>query len=214
LNATWRNDRFTPLLLRAGIAIPFLYYGLQLLAASFDHDYSFIHNVASELGAISAPNARLFNLGIIVQGLITLAAAPGFWQGMMRVRVKTLLASLTAIAIVINGTQSIWAGIFPLPDPRHGGNALFIVATLAIPFLLAISLWGTAPRWLRIILLLAMAMIVVMAIIMSGLTGIDTITYRGILQRLLTLAIFPPLGLVAYYLQHRFVQKDTLADRP
>jgi hypothetical protein len=64
------RDRVTPILLRVGIAIPFLYFGLQLIAAPFYPGYSFVRNVASELGSDLARYPTPFNIGIMILGIL------------------------------------------------------------------------------------------------------------------------------------------------
>ena len=39
--------------------------------------------------------------------------------------------------------------------------------------------------------------------LMRGMTGLDAHAYRGLLQRVFTLAIFPPIGVAAYVLARR-----------
>ncbi len=46
-----RSDDITLALLRFAIAVPLLYYGIQLVAAPFFPDFSFLGTTASELGS-------------------------------------------------------------------------------------------------------------------------------------------------------------------
>ena len=54
MTATRTRDPLTILLLALAVLIPFIYYGIQIYAASFNPGYSFIHQVASELGSTRA----------------------------------------------------------------------------------------------------------------------------------------------------------------
>ena len=51
---------FNRIALQAGIAVPVLYYGVQLLAAPFYPGYSFITNVASDLGSPTSTVPAIF----------------------------------------------------------------------------------------------------------------------------------------------------------
>ena len=39
--------------------------------------------------------------------------------------------------------------------------------------------------------------------IMSGMTGLDLHTYRGLFQRIFALTVFPPIGAAAFVLSRR-----------
>ena len=121
-----------------------------------------------------------------------------------RLRVHPLVAWPTALALAMNGVQTMWAGFFPLPDPRHGGHPAFIAGMLLLPPLLAASMWKvSASRGLRAYFIASVALLVCMVPIMSGASGLDTQTYRGLSQRIFTLAIFPPIGVAAFVLSRR-----------
>ncbi|MCC6426592.1 MAG: DUF998 domain-containing protein [Phycisphaerales bacterium] len=108
--------------LRLGIAIPFIYYGMQVLSACFFPGYSYLRNTASELGSDLSPHAGVFNIGIMALGAITLIAGQGLLWALLRLGNHPLIAALTLIAMGTNAVQSFWAGCFPMPDPRHGGT--------------------------------------------------------------------------------------------
>ena len=60
------------------MAVPFLYYGTQVVAAPFFPDYSFMRQAASLLGSNLSTRPLIFNAGVIATGLATLLAVPGF----------------------------------------------------------------------------------------------------------------------------------------
>jgi Na+/proline symporter len=92
------------------------------------------------------------------------------------------------------------SGLFHLGDPRHNGGPLPIGALL-LPFFFAASVWkrGDARR-VRISLVAGGILVVVMAPIMGQAAELGLDDIRGLLQRVLTLGLFPPIGLVAWYL--------------
>jgi hypothetical membrane protein len=196
-------DALTLVLLRAGMLVPFLYFGLQLIAAPFYPGYSFLRNVASELGSDLARYPAPFNMGIMILGTLTLLSALGFLRALLRLRTPAIWAWLTFLAVAVNGLQSLWAGSFPMPDRRHGGHPLFVIGMVLLPFLFSVVLWKQSGALVRSFLMTTMLLIVALFPLMSGIAGLDTQSYRGLLQRLFTLAVFPPIGLGAYVLAQR-----------
>ncbi len=78
-----RSERLTVFAVRSGIAIPILYFGMQLLAAPFYPGYSFISRDASTLGSDGSSVPAIFNLGSILVGLVELVAAWGFLRAFL-----------------------------------------------------------------------------------------------------------------------------------
>jgi hypothetical membrane protein len=199
-------EKATLWLIRFGIAVPLIYYGTQALAAPFYPGYSVLGNTASELGSDRSEHAVIFNAGIIIQGVVSLAASLGFFLALRRVRINLALAALTAVALAINGVQHIWAGYYPIPDPKHGGHLPFIVAMTLLPVLLTAALWGQVGTGLRVYFVCTLVLLATVLTLRSGLSGLDRYEYRGLLQRVFTLAIFPPIGVAAYALASRIGQ--------
>jgi hypothetical membrane protein len=190
--------------LRLGLAVPFLYYGVQVAAAPFYPGFSFAGTTASELGSDRSERPTVFNTGVMVLGAVTLAAAVGFLLALRRLGVHPALAWLTAAAVAVNGVQTLWAGIFPMPDPRHGGHPVFVVGMLLLPVLLTAVVWRrTRSPALRVYFVATLVLLAAMVPVMSGASGLDTHAYRGLVQRVFTLAIFPPIGVAAFVLARR-----------
>src|SRR6476660_5875879 len=134
MNQTSSPQTATRLLLRLGITVPFIYYGLQLLAAPFFPNFSIVGTTASEMGSSLSRHPSIFNIGIIILGIVTFLTAIGFLRAHHRLRVDFILSLLTFLAIATNGFQSLWAGFHPLPDPRHAGHLPVMIAMTALPF--------------------------------------------------------------------------------
>jgi len=195
---------FTRFALCLGVLVPLVYYGIQAAAAPFFPDFSVNRVTASELGSDRSPVAWLFNWGIFAQGVLTIIAAFGFFSAFRYFGVHPVLAGLTSAALVLNGVQTLWAGWFPMPDPRHGGHPLFVVGMLTLPFLLAAAMWkASTNRTVRAYFLLNLLGLAAVAPLMAGASGIDLSQYRGLLQRIFTLTIFPPIGVAALVLLRR-----------
>jgi len=184
------------------VAIPFLYYGTQAVAAPFFPGFSFVGTTASEMGSTLSRHPAIFNVGIAVQGAVSLVAALGFLLGLRRLGADRALAWPTALAIAMNGVQLVWAAYFPLPDPRHGGHTVFIAFATALPVLLAASMWRFVDGHARAYFIANLALLAAMVPVTTGMTGLDTHAYRGLVQRVFTLTTFPPIA-VASFLLHR-----------
>ena len=198
------RQNLTVALLAGGMAAPLLYYGVQLAAAPAYPGFSFVSTTASELGSDLSPNARAFNAAIIVLGSATLLAAAGFWRALRHLGTFPPLALATSLAVALNGVQTLWAGLHPMPDPRHGGHPAFIIGMILLPPLLTLALWRRSrSRLLRAYILATLALLAVMIPIMSGATRLDTHSYRGLFQRVFTLTVFPPISVAAYVLARR-----------
>jgi hypothetical protein len=192
--------RPTLLLLHLGVLVPFVYYGIQAAAAPFFPNFSFVGTTASELGSDLSRHPAVFNAGIMSLGVITLLASVGFLAALRRTGVSPVLAPLVAADLALNGVQTLWAGLHPLPDPRHGGYPVFVAGMLALPVLITLSLWRRASPRLRAYLVATLLLLAAMVPIFTGLTGIDRHAYRGLIQRVFTLTIFPPIGVAAWVL--------------
>jgi hypothetical membrane protein len=192
--------------LRLGIAVPFLYIGIQLIAAPFYAGYDFMQMAASLLGSDRSSLPVVFNLGAIFTGFAAAVAAFGFLRVFPLAKSQPILAWLTAIAVFCVGLSSLWAGVFPMPDPRHAENP-FAIGLFAMPFVTLATFWNQ-PQ-IRPYLIAAVVLFLGLIPIMSGIVPVDRQALEGVLQRLLALAAFSPIGLGAYQLFKLQQETDT-----
>jgi hypothetical membrane protein len=194
---------FTLAALGVAVLIPFIYYGIQIVSAHYNPGYSFVRQVASELGSNRAARPMLFNMGIMVQGVVTFIASFGFLRATLRLGVNRTLSLLIFLALAINGIQMLWAGHFPLPDPRHAGQPPFVIAAFLLPILLTAALWNRSGGILKVYLIATLMLLAVIIPITSG-NIVDTTHIRGLTQRLYTLTIFPMIAVSAIALAHDY----------
>ena len=189
--------------LGSGIMVPVLYFGTQLLAAPFFPGYSFLSMAASLLGSDLALYPAIFNTGAIITGIATIIASVGFLLALQHFGTNPFLTWLTSVAVLLNGVGSLWAGFFPLPDPRHGSNP-FTVGIFLFPILLTFTLWKRSDaRPIKTYLIITNFVFIALIPIMSGVTGIHTQGYQGLLQRIVALVFFVPISVGSYFLiQH------------
>ena len=127
----------------------------------------------------------------------------------LKLRAHPILAWVTFIDVAATGLSSLWAGIFPLPDPRHGGHPALLFAMLLLPFIMATTLWTLgASRPLKGYFAATIGLLLVMFPVMSGMTGLDTHAYRGLFQRIFALTVFPPIGVGAFVLASRILTRN------
>jgi hypothetical membrane protein len=71
-----------------GVAVPFLYFGIQVVASLFWPGYSFLNQDASTLGSASSRFPAIFNVGSIVVGVLTLVASLAFMRAFQLLRAR------------------------------------------------------------------------------------------------------------------------------
>jgi hypothetical membrane protein len=191
---------FTTTALYMGVAVPILYFGIQLLAAPFFPNYSFVDHVASLLGSDLSTFPAIFNIGAIITGITACIASFGFLRALQKLGVHWLLAWLTCAVLLLAALGNLWAGLFPMPDSRHGANP-FAVGLFATPFLLPVVLWRLRnSRTLKIYFLVNILLFVILVLSKSGVMPLQLFNHEGIFQRTFALVTFAPIGVSAYVL--------------
>lgn len=197
------KERVLVFALASGIVVPVLYFGTQLLAAPFFPGYSFLSMVASLLGSDLAIYPAIFNIGAMITGIVTIIASVGFFLALQRLGINPFLTWLTCLALFLNGLGSLWAGFFPIPDPRHGSNP-FTVGIFLFPILLTFAIWKlNNARPIKTYLIITNLLFIALIPIMSGASGINTQGYQGLLQRIVALVFFLPISVGSYFLINR-----------
>src|SRR5262245_50004549 len=107
--------KFTLLALYLGMAIPILYFGIQIAAAPFYPGYGFLSRDASSLGSDLSNFPAIFNFGSLMVGLLGLIASWGFFSAFRRLGLSLILGTSTSLAVAAFGLGSINAFLFPLP---------------------------------------------------------------------------------------------------
>jgi hypothetical membrane protein len=209
MQALRKRDRIALASLGFAVAAPVLYYGIQLVAAPFLPGFSFLGTTASELGSDRSTHPFVFNCGVILTGTAALLASVGFLRSLRSLGANPILTWLTSFAVAVTGLASLWGGIFPLPDPRHSGHPSMLIVMILVPVLMGLVSWtiGASPR-VKAYFAATIGLLIIMVPVMSGMTGLDTHTYRGLFQRVFALTVFPPIGVAGYVLARRIRQSD------
>lgn len=180
----------------SAVAVPVVYFGVQIAAAFFYPGYSFARDSASMLGTYVSSQPWVFNLGAILTGVAALVGATGLNLA-LRTTTTTFVAWLNSIALVATGVMSIKAGMFPLPDPRHASWGLLMWLTICMPAFLLIGAWKGLGTGLRLYLGACVLLIVLSLPFLTGTLPFGM--QPGTFQRLVALATFVPVGVVGYF---------------
>ena len=219
------KTRAVSIALAMGIAVPFLYFGIQIAAAPFFPGYSFLARDASTLGSDGSSLPAVFNIGSLGVGLVTFIASWGFFRAFQLLGIRAIIAWPTTLALVSCGLGSINAGLFPLPDPRHTDSVLALcgAGTFLLPFCLPLALWKLLDRGRAAYFVANIIALVALIPVMSGLAqrfsmmaGIDMPgyqtflnNYQGLLQRIAALIVFVPIGVSASVLAQRLRSEES-----
>lgn len=183
------------------ILLPVFYFGIQALLAPLDPGYSLLRDTASDLGADGSPVARWFNFLAIVAGLLGFAGAWGAYRILLMVDGGLLKAVLLPVVVALIAAGSIWAGIFPMPNPLHPVNPS-TPAMLLMPLMALGYAWWVGPlQSMKVPLILNFVGFLIILPFMFGIVPIDRGTFGGLLQRLLALTVFLPIGLLGWALR-------------
>ena len=185
------------LLLTAAALVPIVYFGAQALAAPYFPNYSVFTTTASELGSNLSSRPSILNTGALLTGLLALLGSVGLAMSLPRLGADKIAAFLLAICLASAGLAALWAGLHPLPDPRHNPGALG-AGMFASPFVALWAAWRMqSATLLRLVLSLNAIAFAVLAAIMSGAAGVDLSTIGGLVQKLLAATSFGSGAIVA-----------------
>ncbi|WP_019586679.1 DUF998 domain-containing protein [Deinococcus apachensis] len=209
---TAAHVRPLPLLWVAGLLVPVLYFGSQVLAAPSFPGFDFLRTTASDLGSDHSNVPGIANTGALLGALVTIVTAAWFALQLSR-RVPVVLVALVTLALALTGAMNFWAWLHPLPDPLHGRNP-FTVASLILPVLLPLATWRLLSRGVRVYLLINLAGYLVLFAMFTGLYPGPTQTYPGLMQRLLAVTTFVPVAVLAVALRRFPVRSHGRHSKP
>ncbi len=183
-----------------GLFVPVVYFGVQLIAAPFYPDYSFLVNSASQLGSDASTFPALLNGGAILSGVLGLVSAYGIGAGLKASGANRWFALISAACTVSVGAAAIWAGLYPMPDPLHNPGAIGIGMFLG-PLAMLAAFWSIhGGRGMRAYLVFTLVAFAALAPVMSGITPIDLNRYGGLMQRIAALVLYVPPSVTAWWL--------------
>ena len=198
-------DRST--LLWGLILAPIFYYVALIGGSLLWPGYSHVTQYASELGSSASPNPMFFNGNVILCGLAALIGGFGLTH------VLTLLSGNRGWAIAAGVSISLWglaiivAGLYPMPDDRHGAYGLAIIGQFTPLFAWLALRKVEGLSGLKMFLLIIFVSSFTLFAIMMGVGGMVTRANVGIWQRVNTAIGFPYLAVLGWVLLQRAKQR-------
>jgi hypothetical membrane protein len=195
--------RWEARLARLAVLVPLLYFGTLFAAAASWPAYSHVTRYASELGGPEAPHPAIFNVGIMVMGVVCVLCAFGLHAAARRAGGRAIFSTLGAVCVGLFGVAMVMGGAFPMPNELHGAFGLGFAQVFA-PLFFALALRGRAGLGpLAAVLLASFVLMVATMLVMMGVGHLVTRANVGLWQRANALAMFPWLGVAGAVLASR-----------
>lgn len=194
-------DRTT--LLWGLILAPLFYYVALIGGSLLWPGYSHVTQYASELGSSAAPNPMFFNGNVILCGLSALIGGFGLTHVLTQLSGSRGWAVAAGVSISLWGLAIVVAGLYPMPDERHGAFGLAIAGQFTPLFawiaLRKVGGIGGLKAFLAVIFVTSF----VLFAIMMGVGGLVTRANVGIWQRINSGLGIPYLAILGWVLlQH------------
>ncbi len=181
------------------ILAPVFYYVALIGGSLLWPGYSHVTQYASELGSSASPNPMFFNGNVILCGLSALIGGFGLAQVLTRLS-DSRWAVAAGVSISLWGLAIVIAGLYPMPDDRHGAYGLAIVGQFTPLFawlaLRNVEGLGGLKTFLAVIFVASFALFA----IMMGVGGLVTRANVGIWQRINTAVGIPYLAVLGWVL--------------
>jgi hypothetical protein len=127
------------------------------------------------------------------------SAAALAWRRRLGSRIWRPAAWLLALTVVLSAIGNAWAGLYPLPDPRHGANPVG-PALFALPLVVALVMWRAVNRPFHIYFAMNLMLYAVLIVAVS-MNAFSPST--GWFQRLFAAIVFAPIGVAAVFALRR-----------
>lgn len=182
------------------VLVPVFYYIGLIGGSLLWPGYSHVTQYASELGSAASPNPMFFNVNAILCGLSALIGGIGLAHVLTRLSGKRGWAIAAGVSISLWGIAIIVAGLYPMPDDRHGAYGLAIVGQFTPLFawlaLRRVEGLGGLKTFLAFIFVASF----ILFAIMMGVGGLVTRANVGIWQRVNTAFGIPYLAVLGWML--------------
>jgi hypothetical membrane protein len=162
------------ILLGAGVALPFVYFGAQIAAMALNPGFDMATQQPSELGCCDAREPLIANVGFLVTGACGLLGGVGLGIGLRKLGGNLILAALAGLGMVLFGVAMTMSGLFPLPDPLHYGFGLFPAGLLA-PLFGALAFKGGGPARAIVLGAFALSAVLVALLCWSVLRALNRV---------------------------------------
>lgn len=198
-------NKVTGALLTAGILMPVLYFAALFVAGALYPGFSHVRQVASDLGADSAPYAyaTAFSVALVFVGLFGLAGSLRLFMGLRRAGASRVRSAFAGLIPAMPSLSLVQSGVFPLPSPHHSTFLLLLIGVFT-PFVGAVALRtlpGTgAVRWT---LYAAFVASLIVVSFFFGVGGVVTETTLGLWLRIWAAISLPTLAILCGVVRRR-----------
>ena len=115
-----RSDDLTLALLGFAIAVPVLYYGIQVVAAPFYPDFSVVRTIASELGTDRSTHPWVFNGGVFRYDPVHSKAGGAFLEAKPGERVRFYFVNAGPNNVsAVHPIAEIWDDVWESGNPAN-----------------------------------------------------------------------------------------------
>ncbi|MCL6699339.1 DUF998 domain-containing protein [Sphingomonas sp. NSE70-1] len=191
-------DRST--LLWGLILAPLFYYVALIGGSLLWPGYSHVTQYASELGSSASPNPMFFNGNVILCGLSALIGGFGLTHVLTRLTSNRAWSVAAGVSISLWGLAIVVAGLYPMPDDRHGAYGLAIAGQFTSLFAWIALRRVEGLSGLKMFLIAIFVASFALFAIMMGVGGLVTRANVGIWQRINTAIGIPYLAILGWVL--------------
>lgn len=139
------RDRWMRISGICGIITPIVAFTCILLAIALAPQFSWTDNALSDLGIVTGATSILFNLGLILSGILTLLFASGLFTYFR----SNSLGRLSALILVLDSLALTAIGVFPenvKPMHLYASVAFFVLFPISMLFVTASFLRASRAR--------------------------------------------------------------------
>lgn len=119
------------LLLRIGALGPLVLYGAIAAAGLMTPGFDFMTGDIGELGKAGAPQASIFNYGLMAAGAAIAVGGLAMLLALRRLGGGVIMPLLAAAAVALFGASIVIAGLHPAPDAMHNAYNLRYAGVVA-----------------------------------------------------------------------------------
>ncbi len=203
--------RLARILLAVGVAAPIVAFVSVVIAAfayaNFDHARQYL----SELGGATATYPLIFNMGVLIAGVMTGVAGVGFGLAIFILTRSPVSAVLVGLLFVLAAIGLVMSSLYVWPDPRHLAINLGLGIQLA-PVFLIFALRGDAEtRRLKGFLAVVFALMAVLTVLTKHLVFPGTVNdfNVGYWERAFAIVLVGWVGVAAWLLGRRLAHLPT-----
>jgi hypothetical membrane protein len=187
----------TRLLLLCGAVAPAIYVAFALGGPLLFPGYDLSTQMVSELGGPDAPNPAIFNIGLMVAGVLTVLSGAGLFLGLRGRGSDAVSVGLAALAVAVFGAAMFVGGLYPMPDERHMAWGMGF-AVQAAPLLTLWALRGAhGLAGLKVFLAAVFVAVNGLLAVMFGVGELVDGSNLGLWQRAYGLAMYPWIAVTA-----------------